>query len=194
MRSIADRCQRVRGARPLGFLLLVGLEAGGCRPKPRTPAAPQPKVYVSRDERVDDWRLDGAKSCQRILRAPTGCYVLEAKYRESYTRVHGASPLWFHYITWAAAALDTATRIHSRSYETGYVPFALQLRTGHRYYVTATFDGDEFTPRIVELNANAERTREILPATSAEELKACKKQSPPEQELAEALCPPSRNR
>jgi hypothetical protein len=58
------------------------------------------------------------------------------------------------------------------------VLFALQVRREHSYYVTATFDGDEFIPRIVESNAAAERTREVLPARSMEELEQCKQQGP----------------
>lgn len=153
-------------------LILAGLELSSCRSRPKAPVVPPVEVYITRDERVDDWRLDGVENCPGVLRVPVGCYVLEAKFEESYTRVHGASSLWG--ISWAAAALDTATRIHSSKYETDYVPFAVTLRPGHRYYVTATFDGDVFSPRIVELNANAERTLEVLPAASVDEVKACK--------------------
>jgi hypothetical protein len=173
-------------------LILAGLELSSCRPRPKAPVVPTVEVYITRDERVDDWRLDGAKSCPRVLRVPVGCYVLEAKFEESYTRVHGASPLWG--ISWAAAALDTATRIHTSKYETDYVPFAVKLQPGHRYYVTATFDGDEFSPRIVELNAKAERTREILPAASVDEVKACKALGAPVKEDGDAVCTASRTR
>jgi len=138
------------------------------------------------DERVDDWRVNGEAIGPRFIHAADGCYLLEAKYSEDYARVHGASSLWG--LSPAAALIDTAVRTETSHYETGYVPFALQLRSEHTYHVTATFDGDEFKPRILELNAAAERTREILPVRSSQELDSCKTRSPGAESIDDVVC------
>jgi hypothetical protein len=97
------------------------------------------------------------------------------------SRLWGLSPL--------AGAIDTAVRTRSTNYETDYVLFALQVRRQHSYYVTATFDGDEFAPRIVETNATAERTQEILPATSLQELEQCERHGPRVSAREQNVCP-----
>lgn len=138
------------------------------------------------NERVDDWRVNGETINPRFIHAAQGCYLLEVKYRQDYTRVHGASSLWG--ASPLAAAIDTAARTHTSHYETGYVPFALKLRGQRTYHVTATFDGDELRPRIVELNAAAERTREILPLRSMQELDLCRAHSPVAEDVHDVVC------
>jgi len=97
---------------------------------------------------------------------------LEAKYSADYLRLHGGmSKLWS--ISLIAGAADTASRVHAAHYESDFVPFALAARKEYTYYVTSTFTGDEFIPRIVELNLAGERVREIKPAKSTQELDAC---------------------
>ncbi|HYJ09593.1 MAG TPA: hypothetical protein VEX18_11305 [Polyangiaceae bacterium] len=76
---------------------------------------------------------------------------------------------------------------------TGYVPFALQLRRQHTYHVTATFDGDQFFPRILELNAAAERTREIVPVRTKQELDSCKAKGPATDDIGEVVCAGARD-
>ena len=157
-----------------GWLPTVAL-LQACQTPPNVPAAE--RVRVSSDERVDDWRVGGEKHCPRVIQAVDGCYVLEVRYAEDYRRVQGGpSQLWG--ISPLAAAIDTAVRARTTSYETGYVLFALHVRRQHSYYVTATFDGDQFMPRIVETNASAERTQEIFPARSLQELEGCRRQGP----------------
>jgi hypothetical protein len=171
--------------------LLLALVVLACHPRARHPRQTGERLRIACDSRVDDWRVGDETKCPTVVHAVQGCYVVQVKYREEFTRVHGASPLWG--VSLLAGAIDTATRVHTARYETGYVPFALPLRNHHNYYVTATFNGDEFMPRIVELNAASERTREILPATSVEELEKCKAHSPLLDE-DDAVCQtPSRN-
>ena len=103
------------------------------------------------------------------------------------TRVRGGgSQLWA--FSPIAGAVDTAVSTHSTRYETGYVLFALPLRRERNYYVTATFDGDRFMPRIVETNAAEERTSEILPAGSMQELERCKAQAPSVSASEQEVC------
>ncbi len=157
--------------------LVLGLVVQACHPGARFPGGSSEPIRISSDERVDDWRVSGEGDCPRFVQAIDGCYVLEVKYREDYTRVRGGlSQLWA--INPLAAGIDTAARSHTSHYETGYVLFALQLQKKHGYYVTATFDGDKFMPRIVETNAAAERTREVFPASSLQELERCKAKGP----------------
>jgi hypothetical protein len=158
----------------------------GCGVRPCSPDQLRERTRVDVDERVDDWRVNGETIAQRFIHAERGCYLVEVKYRQDYTRVRGASSLWG--ISPLAAAIDTASNVQSSSYETGYFPFALQLRNQHTYQITATFDGDQFWPRIVELNSAAERTREILPARSPQELEICKTGRPGAGDIAKVVC------
>ena len=110
--------------------------------------------------------------CPKVIEATDGCYVLEAKYSADYMRLHGGTGrLWS--LSLIVGAVDTASRVHEAHYESEFVPFALLTRRDYTYYVTSTFTGDEFIPRIVELNAAGERIREIKPAKSTKELDAC---------------------
>lgn len=144
------------------------------------------RARIDVDERVAGWRVNGGTIAPRLIHAAAGCYFLEVKYSEDYTRVHGTSSLWG--ISPLAAGIETAASVKSSHYETGYVPFALQLRRQHTYHVTATFNGDEFMPRIVELNAAAERTREIFPLRAKQELDSCRADSRSAENVDEAVC------
>jgi hypothetical protein len=169
----------------LGWWLLLGLGFQACHSAPRFPESEL--IRIRSDERVDDWRVSGETGCPRDVRAITGCYVLEVRYREDYTRVRGGvSQLWA--FSPIAGAVDTAVSTHSTRYEIGYVLFALPLRRERNYYVTATFDGDKFMPRIVETNAAEERTSEILPAGSMQELERCKAQAPSVSASEQEVC------
>jgi hypothetical protein len=165
---------------------MLGLTLQGCGVSPCSPSQLRERTRINLDERVDDWRVNGETIHQRFIHVADGCYRLEVRYSEDYARVHGASSLWG--ISPVAAAIDTASRTQTSHYETGYVPFALQVRSHYDYHITATFDGDEFRPRIVELNAAAERTREILPLRSTQELDSCGNRGPGAQDIADVVC------
>lgn len=165
---------------------MLGLTLQGCGLRTCSPGQLLERRRIDLDERVAEWRVNGEAIEPRLIHAANGCYLLEVKYREAYTRVHGASSLWG--LSPVAAAIDTATRTHTSHYETGSVPFALQVRSQRAYHVTATFDGDRFMPRIVELNAAGERTREILPLRSTQELDSCKAHSPAAEDIDDTVC------
>jgi hypothetical protein len=157
-------------------LLAIGaLVLGACCSKGKFPSdmkAGTPIARVDRDEHVEEWRVNGEDVCPKVLATVDGCYVLEAKYSASYLRLHGAhSAFWT--ISPILAVADTADRLHEAHYESEFVPFALVTHKQYAYYVTSTFTGDEFIPRIVELNGAGERVREIKPAKSTQELDAC---------------------
>jgi hypothetical protein len=162
--------------------LFAGLLVQACHSNAQFPGNQGEPILINCDERVDDWRLDGESHCPRHVKALDGCYVVRVKYSEDYLQLHGRSAAWvlspWSSIAAAAALLDAAGQTHSAHYETGYVPFALPVRSKHSYYVTATFNGDEFTPRILELNADQERTQEIFPARSRQDLEQCRAHGP----------------
>jgi hypothetical protein len=152
----------------------AALALGACCSKGKFPSDIQggtPVARVDRDEHVEAWRVNGEKVCPKVIEAIDGCYVLEAKYSADYLRLHGSSRLWS--LSLLAGAVDTASRVHEAHYESDFVPFALLTRREYTYYVTSTFTGDEFIPRVVELNPAGERIREIRPAKSTKELDAC---------------------
>jgi hypothetical protein len=164
---------------------MLGLTLQGCGLRPCSPGQLSERTRIDLDERVDDWRVNGETITPRFIHAADGCYLLEVKYREDYTR-SGTSSLWA--ISPLAAAIDTAAGTETSHYETRYVPFALQLSRQHTYYVTATFDGDQFRPRIIELNAAAERTREVLPLRSRQDLDFCKAHGPRAEDIGDVVC------
>lgn len=162
--------------------LSAGLLVQACHSNAQFPDKHSEPIPIHCDERVEDWRVDGESGCPRQVKALDGCYVVQVKYSEDYLQLHGRSAIsvlspWST-IAAAAALLDAAGHTHAAHYETGYVPFALPVRSQHSYYVTATFNGDEFTPRILELNADQERTQEIFPARSLQDLEQCKAHGP----------------
>lgn len=171
----------------LAACALLGLLLQGCYDlRPCAPEQVRERMRVDADELVDDWRVNGATIPARFIHAAAGCYLLEVKYREDYKRVRGASSLWG--ISPLAAGIETAARTETSTYETGYARFALQLRNQHTYHVTATFDGDWFFPRILELNDAGERTREIRPVRTNQELDACKAKGPPTDDISDVAC------
>jgi hypothetical protein len=130
-------------------------------------------VSVERDDSVASWRVNGEKVCPAIIRAAPGCYVLEVEYGISYTKYHPdksgiglASPV--------AGVIEQAAQTTHREYGSGPVPFALNVRKHASYYVTSTFTGDDFLPRIVETDGTGARLQHIDPASSQQALDACR--------------------
>jgi hypothetical protein len=147
-----------------------------CCSNGRFPSDVRAGALIKHDERLDTWRVNGEKVCAPTMITADGCYVLEAKYKADYFNLRGPSTPFvpgFELISGVVAVGDAAAKSHSAHYESDLAPFALWVRSQYSYYVTATFDGDQFMPRIVELDANQQRIREILPARSLQELEQC---------------------
>jgi hypothetical protein len=156
----------------------------GCCSNGRYPSDLKLGINVTRDEQVEAWKVNGEKVCPWVILATPGCYVLEVKYSASYTRLRGgkegvALMVLNPVIGVAAAAGGVAANSTHHEYESSYVPFALRLRYGVTYYVTSTFTGDDFLPRIVESNAAGVRIGQLDPARSVQELEDCRTGKPP---------------
>jgi hypothetical protein len=159
------------------WVVAWGWFAVGCCTNGRYPSDLKGGIHVRQDEFVDSWRVNGEKVCAREIRATPGCYLLEVEYGASYSRQHGDMNALVFVSPVAAVIGFEASRTRA-SYESGRVPFALRVRYPNSYYVTATFTGDQFLPRIIESNAAGERLGQIDPARSDQELADCKAGKP----------------
>jgi hypothetical protein len=152
--------------------------AAGCCTNGRYPSDLKGGVGVGKDKIVKAWRVNGEKVCSSVIWGAPACYVLEVEYDISFVNVGDYSRGIALAGGPAVAGISALANTKKTDYSTGRVPFALRLRNGAQYYVTATFTGDEFLPRIVEQNAAGERISEITPARSQQELEDCRAGKP----------------
>lgn len=129
-------------------------------------------VPVKRDENVAHWRVNGEKVCPKLIWAAPGCYVLEVEYEASFTKYHPHKS-GVGFFSPIAGAVEQAAQTTHHEYSSSRIPFALRLRENANYFVTATFTGDEFLPRIVGYDGAGNRLASIEPARSRQELEAC---------------------
>ncbi len=146
----------------------------GCCSNGRYPSDLKGGIHVRQDEFVDSWRVNGGKVCPKEIFAAPGCYVLEVEYSASYSKAKkgGLSPLGI--MSPLVGVVEQEENRTRATYDSGRVPFALRLRQGNSYYVTATFTGDQFLPRIIESNAVGERLGQIDPVLDDKELDDCR--------------------
>jgi hypothetical protein len=168
---------KVAGMRRVAFGLSIAVGLSGCCSNGRFPAGPMGAfVRVTRDEHVEGWSLNGEKVCPKVITAAPGCYVLEVEYGASYKK-HGeedGGDKVVGFVNPLARVVTSEAKATRAEYHSGAVPFALILRQNASYYVTATFTGDEFLPRIIESNAAGERLGQIDPTSDAAVLQACR--------------------
>lgn len=99
----------------------------------------------------------------------TECHEFVVRYDESYIRSNGVLVVafWNSATLGASLALSVASQpeaLQMRFYETDMpIRFHLPPRDGVKYWVTSTFDGDQFHPRVAVLDHSGERTDVILP-------------------------------
>jgi hypothetical protein len=148
--------------------LLCAVAATGCANYYRPPAAASGQLAsASVDKRATVLEVDGLPVKPVSGRAPkqfsigAGCRTLMAKYEESYF-IWGEKRAVRNGLGDGLAATLAETEVHS--YETeNPIRFFLPVRPGYRYWVTATFTGDEFIPRVVEIAANGDAVNQFLP-------------------------------
>ncbi|MEO7033751.1 MAG: hypothetical protein ABI335_08025 [Polyangiaceae bacterium] len=90
-----------------------------------------------------------------------GCREVTAKYEESYF-IWGEKKAKKAGLGSGLAASLANTEQHD--YETMKpIRFFIPTKAGRKYWVTATFTGDEFLPRVVEIEPNGDAVNKFLP-------------------------------
>jgi hypothetical protein len=154
-----------------------GLLVLACRPptyrEPNLP--PQQMALVTVEERAVVKTVDGARPLNaagapsRAFGIDGACHSLDVRYEETYVRSQGAAGilLWSPLtaaVSIAASAAATAANTQVSSYESDMpIRFHLRGTPGARYWLTSTFTGDVFMPRVAVLNSANERIGVILP-------------------------------
>ena len=150
----------------------------GCAPA--IPYAVPGGSEVERDELVIGWSVNGERVARKGLLPAPGCYVLGVTYRKDYDYVKGKGPdRAVSVASPALAMIEASSRAEHKEYEADQIPFALTIRAGHSYWVTATFTGDAFLGRVIERDAAGEKTAVFEPARSVQELRECEAKTPP---------------
>jgi hypothetical protein len=160
---------RLRGS--LALSSAFAFSVIGCRNHYRAPELPPHQLAtLTVDSRATLLSVDGlppplpdAKS--ESLNAPltfpigTGCRTFIAQYEESFV-------LWGrkHARRGEFGATGSLLNLEVHNYETlKPIQFFVPARAGYTYWVTATFTGEQFLPRVVELEPNGEAAGRLLP-------------------------------
>jgi hypothetical protein len=96
-----------------------------------------------------------------------GCRTLTAKYEEAFD-VSGAKQARRKGVSNSPSAIgnlaaEIANSEHHDYETTKPIRFNFDAKAGHQYWVTASFTGDQFIPRLVELDASGEASATYLP-------------------------------
>ncbi len=158
-----------RGMGLLAATAILGLCVTGCMKTYRAPALPANQLArvkfdsIARDVEIDGLSLPSASEggpTSEIF-VGTGCHTLTVKYEQSYF-IWGEKKASRAGVGTGLAATLANTEQHD--YETmKRIRFLVPVRAGSKYWVTATFTGDEFLPRIVESDSSGETVRKFLP-------------------------------
>lgn len=169
----------------LGLLLGAGALVSACCHAPRFPTNLRSGgAGITQDEYVEEWRVNGEKVCRNIFAAARGCYVLEVTYSAKMTI---ASDRALREALFGRERKPSDPRgvsykkepqVRDTTHRSNAAPFALAVRDGYQYFVTATFTGDEFLPHIVEYDQTGKKVGEIEPAKTTAELDSCRRASP----------------
>ena len=162
----------------LGWSLALALAAAGCGSHYRAPDVPRNQLAsVSVDPRATLLSVDGLApppaehkrdrynanegDPQLKFLVGAGCRVFRAKYKESYT-VWGEKKAVRKGLGHGLGPALANTEVHT--YETlTPIDFFVPVRAGYAYWVTATFTGDQFLPRVVESGPSGEATARFEP-------------------------------
>jgi len=159
-----------RGVGLLAATAISGLCIMGCMKTYRAPALPANQLArvkfdsIARDVEIDGMSLPSVSKegeSSNEIYVGVGCHILTVKYEQSY-------------FIWGAKKSDraglgtglapTLANTEQHDYETmKRIRFLIPVRAGSKYWVTATFTGDEFLPRIVESDSSGETVHKFLP-------------------------------
>jgi len=164
-----------RGMGMLAATAISGLCIMGCTKIYRAPALPANQLArvkfdsIARDVEIDGMSLppvseEGGSSNE--IYVGVGCHILTVKYEQSYF-IWGAKKSKRAGLGTGLAPVLANTEQHD--YETmRRIRFLVPVRAGSKYWVTATFTGDEFLPRIVESDSSGETVHKFLPKEPCE--------------------------
>jgi len=143
------------------------LTAGACTTYYRPPSIPDQLAVVSVDVRATVLTVDGLPTKPMRSKPPrefligAGCRSLSVKYEESYF-IWGEKKAQKKGLGSGLEVAIAESELHS--YETTKpIRFFIPVRAGYRYWVTATFTGDEFIPRVVEMAPNGDTVGRVPP-------------------------------
>ncbi|MEO8979442.1 MAG: hypothetical protein ABI548_07705 [Polyangiaceae bacterium] len=148
---------------------LCALLATGCVQSYKAPALPNNQLaLVTLDSRASVLDVDGlpppsGHNGQKLTEffVGAGCREVTAKYEESYF-IWGEKKAKKAGLGSGLAASLANTEQHD--YETMKpIRFFIPTKAGRKYWVTATFTGDEFLPRVVEIEPNGDAVNKFLP-------------------------------
>jgi hypothetical protein len=148
---------------------LCALWATGCVQSYKAPALPRNQLaLVSLDSSASVLDVDGlappsGQKGQKLKEffVGAGCRKLTAKYEESYFIWGGKKAGKAGLGTGLAVSLANTEQ---HDYETMKpIRFFIPTKAGRKYWVTATFTGDEFLPRVVEIEPSGDAVNKFLP-------------------------------
>jgi hypothetical protein len=104
----------------------------------------------------------------RYFSVTPACHELTVTYAEDYVRYRESNPIlpldpFLKTAVMAGVAAAGSTEHHYKT-ETP-IAFHVAAKPGVKYWITATFDGDQFNPRIVVLGPRGEHQATLLPDT-----------------------------
>jgi hypothetical protein len=153
-----------------GWMLLFGAALCTChRARYQPPAMPANELaLVTVDQRATLVAVETLPVTEYAAQRPpdrvfvaAGCRRVSATYQAAYFQLgRGGS---FHEGS-VADHLEKLGAAERHTYETDVpITFHFLARGGMTYWVTASFNGDEFFPRLVEFDAAGERTKAFQP-------------------------------
>jgi hypothetical protein len=154
------------GTRVAASTLTCALHATGCVQHYKPPALPAEQLaLVTFDSSASVLDVDGlpprSHQMAREFFVGVGCRTLTAKYEQSYF-IWGEKKAIKRGLGAGLAASLANTEQHD--YETMKpIRFFIPAKAGHKYWVTATFTGDEFLPRVVETDPANDTVAKYLP-------------------------------
>lgn len=148
----------------------------GCEPAAyKAPQVPEHQLtIVEVESRAKVLSIDGRPPAEPGEPAPewfwvssNECHEVVLYYKETYVRNGGGVYVaFFDPAAFVASVAATAGAQASklRFYETDMpIRFYLPPKAGVKYWMTSTFDGDQFKPRVAVLDSEGERADVILP-------------------------------
>ncbi len=161
-----------RGASAAPITALCVLFATACGPYYHAPAVPTNQLArVTLDSRATILDVDGlplppsrsdsGSNNAKEFFVGAGCRQLTAKYEESYF-IWGAKKASKEGLGYGLGPALAKTEVHD--YETMKpIRFFIPAKAGRKYWVTATFTGDQFLPRVVEIEQSGDSVGTFLP-------------------------------